>query len=311
MQTTPTVHILIATYNGELYLNELLKSIKQQSYPLWTITISDDGSTDNTIAIIENFSKLVENPISILQGPQKGTATANFFNLIAHAPKDKFDDLYAFCDQDDVWHQDKLERAVTWHTMNTLCQVRLYCGRTQIVDKDLKHLAYSPKIRNQHDFGNALIENIASGNTMVFNSNVITTLRKVHPDHSVWHDWTTYLVTTGIGGHVYFDNEPCLLYRQHENNVIGRNDSLLSLISTAIPNLLGRFKKRLDTNKLAVIDIYTQLSAQSRKTFKNYNTMMNSKSSAIRIIMFFKFNIKRRKLAANFAIMIAILFKII
>ena len=311
MSYRPTVHILLATCNGELYLQEQLKSIEIQTYPFWTLTVSDDGSTDKTLAIIESFSKRVTQNIFILHGPKLGSSTTNFFHLINSAAIEDTKDLYAFCDQDDVWYNDKLERAVAWHAHQCAKATRLYCGRTEIVDKHLNFICYSPNIKNNPSFGNALVENIASGNTMVFNQTILLGLRKINPKHSVWHDWTTYLVTTGLGGIVFFDYESCLLYRQHDSNIIGQNSSISSVLQSLIRNVIGRFRRRLDTNQQALMDLYIFLSPRSKEIFNDFITMRNSRTRIRKFIMFYKSPIKRQKLIANAAVIIALIFNFI
>jgi glycosyltransferase involved in cell wall biosynthesis len=311
MTYRPTVHILLATYNGEQYLQEQLESIENQTYVNWTLTVSDDGSTDKTLDIIESFSKNVTQKIIVLRGPKLESSTTNFFHLINSAPIENAKDLYAFCDQDDVWHNDKLERAVAWHAHKCATATRLYCGRTEIVDKHLNFICYSPNFKNNPSFGNALVENIASGNTMVFDQAILLGLQKINPKHSVWHDWTTYLVTTGLGGIVFFDYESCLLYRQHDSNIIGQNNSISSVLHSLIPNVIGRFRRRLGTNQQALIDLYIFLSPTSKETFNNFITMRNSPSRIRKIIMFYKSAIKRQKIIANAAIIIALIFNFI
>ncbi len=311
MTYRPTVHILLATCNGELYLREQLKSIEIQTYPFWTLTVSDDGSTDKTLAIIESFSKRVTQNIFILNGPKLGSSTTNFFHLINNAVIEDTKDLYAFCDQDDVWYNEKLERAVAWHAHHCAKATRLYCGRTEIVDKHLNFICYSPNIRCEPSFDNALVENIASGNTMVFDQTILLRLQKINPKHSVWHDWTTYLVATGLGGIVFFDYESCLLYRQHDSNIIGQNNSISSVLHSLIPNIIGRYRRRLDTNQQALIDLYIFLSPTSKETFDDFIAMRNSHSRIRKIIMLYKSPIKRQKIIAKVAIIIALIFSFI
>jgi len=159
-------------------LSEQLKSLARQTYSDWTLTLSDDGSTDDTLSIIERFATQVTQPVWILEGPRKGSSTANFCHLVAHAPAGNEYDLYAFCDQDDVWHYDKLQRAVLWHAQNSSKNVRLYCGRTQFVNEQLQPIGLSPSIKRPPSFGNALVQNIASGNTMVFSHSVLAAQKK-------------------------------------------------------------------------------------------------------------------------------------
>lgn len=254
----PTVHILLATYNGAQFLTEQLNSIARQTHSEWTLTISDDGSTDNTLKLIAQFAERITQPLTVLQGPRQKSPTRNFFHLIQNAPTAGASDLYAFCDQDDVWLEEKLERAVKWHAQEQSNIVRLYCSRTQFVDEQLKPIGLSPGIQRAPSIGNALVQNIASGNTMVFNMAVLKGMQKVLPENSVWHDWTTYLVATALGGVVHFQESPSLLYRQHANNVVGSNNSLNQLVRSITLSIRGRYQCRINKNLHALKDMGLQ-----------------------------------------------------
>lgn len=217
------VHILLATYQGAAYLQPQLDSIARQRHAAWRLTISDDGSTDETRRICERFAHAHPGrAITIIDGPRRHS-TANFFHLVAHACcTDEESALFAFCDQDDVWLDDKLERAVA--TLTPLLadgRPALYGARTRWVDEALRPLGDSPLPRRPLGFGNALLQNVASGNTMVFNRPLLRLLQAYDPALAVVHDWTAYQLVTGAGGHFVFDERPALLYRQHAGNLIG------------------------------------------------------------------------------------------
>jgi len=149
MPPKPTVHILLATYNGSSYLAEQLQSIGRQTHSNWTLTVSDDGSTDDTLAIVHRFSEQVNQPVFLLQGPRQGSSTKNFCHLLVHAPTENSQDLYAFCDQDDVWHDNKLQRAVHFHSQHPNQSLRLYCARTQFVNELLKPIGLSQALHDR------------------------------------------------------------------------------------------------------------------------------------------------------------------
>lgn len=307
MLKQPKVHILLATYNGERFLAEQLKSIACQTHDCWTLTVSDDGSTDNTLAIVQRFAIEVQQPVTIVQGPKKGSSTANFFHLIANAPIYSDSDLYAFCDQDDVWFVDKLERAVEWHLQHTDQEVRLYCGRTQFADESLNPIGLSPDIKRPPSFGNALVQNIASGNSMVFSQAVLVAQQKVLTEHSIWHDWTTYIVTTALGGAVWFDDEPCLSYRQHSGNVIGSNDGLKAQIARLKPLFNGRFKNWSDINCAAAHDLRDDMSHKSKNTFRYFESMRAAPSFINRLFIFLKSDIRRQRRISNLLLALALM----
>ena len=306
MSYHPTIHILLATYNGAKYLQEQLESLAQQKYKKWTLTISDDGSTDETIEIIKAFAKKRQEQIRLLQGPSIGSSTRNFFHLIKQIPVENKEVLYAFCDQDDVWLNNKLVSAVQWHASQLDDPIRLYCGRTQYVNKQLKPISLSSNVGRHASFANALVQNIASGNTMVFNSGVLAALKKIHPENSVWHDWTTYLITTAIGGSVGFDDKAHVLYRQHETNVIGANNGLISKIFRLKSLFKGRYKKWNDTNLSALYDINKEITPSSQKLLKNFCELRALEVPNQRIKSWLKTPIRRQTPVSNLSLGFAI-----
>jgi hypothetical protein len=121
-------------------------------------------------------------------------------------------------------------------------------------------IGVSRGIQRPASFGKALVQNIASGNSMVMSHAVLIAQQKVNPEHSVWHDWTTYLVATATGGVVWFGGAPSLLYRQHVANVIVANAGLKAQIKRIKPLLQGRLRKFSEVTVLATQDIYEPLT---------------------------------------------------
>ena len=115
-KNTPHICILMSTYNGEKFINEQLQSIENQTHKNWRVVISDDGSSDNTIAIAKQFQeKWGNNRLEIRTGPQQGFCL-NFLSMACDTNIKA--DLYAFSDQDDVWMKEKLERAIHYFNNN-------------------------------------------------------------------------------------------------------------------------------------------------------------------------------------------------
>ena len=171
----PKVAILLCTYHGQHYLAEQLDSFAAQSHSNWEVWASDDGSKDDTHAILEAYQqKWPDGRLSIHFGPAEGFA-ANFLSLTCKASIDA--DYYAYSDQDDIWEPNKLARAVEW--LNTLPEniPALYCSRTRLVDSNNNEIGVSPLFAKPPSFANALMQNIGGGNTMVFNNAARNLLR--------------------------------------------------------------------------------------------------------------------------------------
>ncbi len=231
------VTILLATFNGAAHVAEQLQSYCHQTHGDWSLLVSDDGSTDDTCAIVRDFARRnPERRVTLLRGPGKGSA-ANFLSLLRAAGKAP---LVAFSDQDDVWFADKLARAVA--ALKACDGSGIYGGRTTIADKHLRPLHNSLLFRRAPSFGNALVQNIAGGNTMVINRAALDFLQPAshHADKIISHDWWCYQMVTGSGGAMIYDAEPCLFYRQHGENQIGANDSLAAAASRVNGLLQGR-----------------------------------------------------------------------
>ena len=130
-----SIAILLCTYNSKNFLEEQLDSIAKQSHANWQVWVSDDGSQDNTIKIIESYKKKWgKYKISVQAGPQQGFSL-NFLSLVNDNRIQN--DYYAYSDHDDIWHSNKLEKALKW--LGTIPEETpaLYCGRTCLVDDDL------------------------------------------------------------------------------------------------------------------------------------------------------------------------------
>jgi glycosyltransferase involved in cell wall biosynthesis len=253
----------MSTYNGEKYLAEQLQSIQDQTHKNWRLIISDDGSSDNTLAIVQQFQQKWGNDrLEIRQGPQQGFCL-NFLSMACDSTIKA--DLYAFSDQDDVWMNNKLERAIGYFEENNESKLpRAYGGRTQIVDENLKPLGFSPEFTLPRSFRNALVQSIAGGNTMMFNQAAKELLEKAGLQKVVSHDWWLYQIVIGAGGIFYYDLEPSLLYRQHTNAVVGANSSFRARVDRIFFVFNGRFKNWNDLNYAALNNIRNLLTKDSQ-----------------------------------------------
>jgi glycosyltransferase involved in cell wall biosynthesis len=223
------VNVLLATYNGSKFLREQLDSIESQTLPVARITVRDDGSTDSTLSLLEEWA-LGRSRMRLLRGPRLGV-TNNFFALLASP--DEESDFFAFSDQDDVWLPDKVERAFLALRGYAADDPLLYCSRVEYVDENLKHIGFS-KAPKCVGFANALVENIATGCTMVLNRAARNLICERLPQGALFHDWWCYLAIAALGK-IIFDETPTLKYRQHANNQVGATASRLEF-----------FKRRLE-----------------------------------------------------------------
>ncbi|MCQ4159633.1 glycosyltransferase [Roseomonas sp. GC11] len=239
---TEPVQILLATYQGERYLPDLLESLlRLEPGTPWHLLWRDDTSADATPALLAAFaerhgraSRLPE------EGARRLGATGSFMALLRGAPEDA--PGYAFCDQDDVWLPHKLARALERLRALPADRPALYCGRQKLVDATLGDLGLSPRPLRPLGLRNALVQNVVTGCTAVLNPAARRLmLAAPPPPQGALHDWWCYLVVSAAGGTVIFDEEPGLLYRQHGGNMVGSQGSLAARARAAARRGPARF----------------------------------------------------------------------
>jgi glycosyltransferase involved in cell wall biosynthesis len=273
------VVILMCTYNGARFLAEQLDSLEAQTYQNWEVIASDDGSTDQTLEILQQYqAKWPSGKLTIRSGPQKGFSQ-NFLSL-ACDPEIKAN-YYAFCDQDDVWLPEKLEVAVgniiEKQEYRGAKLPYLYCGRTAYISSDKKPLGFSPLFGFPPSFRNALIQSIAGGNTMVFNQKVKEMLERVGLVDVSSHDWWVYQLTSAADGMVYYDKVPKILYRQHSDALIGGNSTIFARFKRLKMLLRGRFFHWTDQNLIALNRAKGEISKSNLEILSLFITLRSAK----------------------------------
>jgi glycosyltransferase involved in cell wall biosynthesis len=268
--TPPKVAVLMCTMQGQRFLAEQLNSIATQTHPNWEIWASDDGSDDHTHSILEYYQDhWGDDRLSIHAGPAVGS-TANFLSLTCRADIDT--EFFAYADQDDIWEADKLERAMKWLQTVPRHIPALYGSRTQLVDERNQYIGYSPLFGRSPSFENALVQNVAGGNTMVFNRAARDLLRRAGDQvQVVAHDWWAYMVITGCGGRVHYDPYPTVRYRQHGDNQVGANISWGARLVRLRLLLKGRFRAWTDENVRALETIRPLLTEDCRSVLDDFD----------------------------------------
>jgi len=221
------VCILLSVHNGSKFLAAQLESLSAQTHRNWMLLWRDDGSQDDSSRIMEAFADQIGGGrVRKLAEPtgQLGI-TSSFLSLLASAPADAA--FFAFCDQDDVWFVDKLERAVGHFAEVPAQQAGLYCSRQMLVDVELRPIGMSPAVKRAPGLGNALVQNIATGCTIVINKEARHHILSAQVPDGTLHDYWSYLVVCAVSGSVYFDPEPSIFYRQHGGNSVGSQASLV------------------------------------------------------------------------------------
>lgn len=258
---SPHLAILMCTYNGENFLGEQLDSIENQDYQNWTLYVNDDGSKDRTLSILKAYQKKWGNDkLIIRRGPRNGFCQ-NFLQIIVDRTITA--DLYFLSDQDDVWMPHKLS-----HTIKKISQLDpqkplLYGARTTYVSSDAKRiLGQSDIFLKPPSFRNAIVQSIAGGNTMAFNSRLKGHVQRYPRADVVSHDWWLYIMNELKGGQTFYDRESTILYRQHSRSLIGANTGFLAKLKR-LGLLMNGTYRRFNTKHL---EVFNKLCIQTVKS---------------------------------------------
>lgn len=203
------VSVAMATYNGEVYIEEQLKSILTNLTLEDEIIISDDGSKDKTREIVKEYMEK-DNRIKLIEGPRKGIKQ-NFANAINNC-----NGKYIFlADQDDIWMEDKVQKVLLAFEVNN-CTLVIHDAKI-INEKEEEIISSFFKYRNS---GKGIIKNIYKntyiGCCMAFDSKIRGKVLPI-PENIEMHDqWIGIIAEQN--GESYFLKEPLILYRRHNNN---------------------------------------------------------------------------------------------
>lgn len=221
----PKIKILLATYNGEKYIEEQIDSILIQEDVIVDITVSDDGSKDQTLSLIDrNYPK-----ISVSQNiPGTGSAATNFLKMVSGLNFNEDFDYVAFSDQDDIWLSKKMISAVNLLENE---ESDLYCSNLTKWDTSNNSYSQLKKDYPQKRF-DYLFEGGSAGCTYVFTRDFAKELQNflLTLDSSNWkgfsHDWLVYFFARSRKYYVVIDGNSYIHYRLHQENVHGHLNKL-------------------------------------------------------------------------------------
>lgn len=270
------VQILMSTYNGERFLSEQIDSLLRQTYHNLEILIRDDGSKDRTGEILKEYEKKYPNIHVYLE--ENVGVVKSFFELLKKSDAD----YVAFSDQDDVWLEGKVEKAV--EKLEMIKEPALYCSNKILADSKLKVIAENNHRKLRPGFENAVVECICTGCTSMMNRSLAENIKAHIPDHAIMHDWWCYLAASYLGT-VIFDDNAYIYYRQHESNVVGASPTVLGTIRAKadyvkknkgkLKGQLGDFSKRYqqDNEKDELVQLLLsseKMPAKAKVVFGHY-----------------------------------------
>lgn len=221
------VLILMACYNGARYLEEQIQSIQAQSYRDWILIARDDGSRDETRAILRRFESEDPRICTAEDGDGNLGPIGNFSRLISYACEKRADYIF-FADQDDVWHPAKLEIMLSGmrdleatvggaHPLLVHCDLAVADVHMQVTAPSFMGLMrLSPE---SADLGSMLVQNHVTGCACLVNRMALELANPMAPDVPM-HDWWLALLCSATGKVGYLPRT-LVNYRQHGANVVG------------------------------------------------------------------------------------------
>lgn len=258
------VTVLLCTYNGAAYVRAQLQSILDQTVQDLHVVVSDDGSTDETLSIVEAMAAAHPGRITILrQDPPTGSAQRHFLKLLVERAYDMADYIM-LSDQDDVWLPEKVEKTLArMQADEAACRaageahasILVHCD-SRIVDRALREIApsfaaYQKMTPSRCQLQQLLVQNNVVGGALMMNRALAERITEI-PAHCVMHDQWIALVASAFG-HIDFVPESLYLYRQHGDNVLGAGKG------SRIMEILGRFGiGRKDGKTKAEMDAHSQ-----------------------------------------------------
>ena len=285
----PKVIVLMSTYNGEKYIKEQIDSILNQSGADVWLKIRDDGSTDNTVNIIEDYQKTHDN--ILLEKAQNIGANESFKALLYGIDLQTDFDYAAFSDQDDIWHEKKLEEAIK--KTEKFDTPSLYYSALNTFDETT---GASSKIVLPFQFTltESLIRTAFPGCTMVINRQGIEMLLNIgNPDTTAMHDSFIYQVFCAGKYTIIYDTESYIEHRMHANNVSVTEGGFISTIKHVYrnrKNLKGLKSESAKELLRLAPEFAPEDSIREISVLANYRDSIKNKRLALKAVKNTRFN---------------------
>jgi glycosyltransferase involved in cell wall biosynthesis len=223
--TRPLISIAMCTYNGEAYLSDQLVSIGKQMQQPDELIVCDDGSTDSTLQVLDQFSKGAPFPVRVYRNEQRLGSTKNFEKAMSLCKGD----FIFLSDQDDVWMPEKVNRLL--QALRNNPHAGYVFSDALIVDEALHPLGYTmwqtikftPRERRQFEQGKQpavlLKRNVVTGATMAFRATLKSFILPI-PEEAIHDEWIA-LLASAIGIYGVLIDESLIHYRQHSQQLRG------------------------------------------------------------------------------------------
>jgi glycosyltransferase involved in cell wall biosynthesis len=227
----PKVTILLATYNGVKFLEQQLLSLTGQEDVIVEVFANDDGSTDGTVALLEDWK--ARGLIASISHTNQIGSSESFQHLLKLCNEKSF---VALCDQDDVWEARKLITQIKYAKSDKPMAIT---SRRLYIDEQSQVIGISPKLGLKPCFENAMVENIAPGNTILINKKSVELINSFKSPQISHYDSWIYLLVSAFGEVIHIQ-EPLTQYRIHSSNTVGLRKINLYKHKAAVRSFLNQ-----------------------------------------------------------------------
>ncbi len=242
------VCVLLASYNGEQYIEEQLCSLFEQTVLPHSVIISDDNSTDLTWTLLEKWQSKYPKLIYIYKNDSGVNGHVGNFSFLCTKALELDYDYFLFCDQDDVWLVNKIELLVkeckkieaqigVSHPVLIHSDLMVVDSKLNLIDESFFSYQGLPE-PTEHAIPKFLIQNVVTGCASLINRALLEKSTPL-PNEVVVHDWWFALVAS-LTGRVAFVDESLVMYRQHHSNAIGAK--AVNNKKNIILNMVKQFK---------------------------------------------------------------------
>lgn len=301
------VTILMAVHEPGPELAEQLASFSAQTHRDWRLIASDDSKTASARAALDLF-EAERHQVLTVQGPGQGPGPN--FQFLLHQIDLDAPGFLAFSDQDDVWFPEKLERAIK--ALKAEEGPALYCSRSLVTGPSLDAPRLSPPRPRPLGFHNALVQNVAAGNTIMLNPAAAQLAQEaaVEAGPILKFDWWLYQLMSACGARLIHDDHPTLCYRQHGRNAEGENRSTRAKADRLRRFLQGDWRRWTKAQLTALTGSRHRFTPENRDLFDAFVRMRQAPLPS-RMMKFARLGLYRQSRAGTVAIWIGALFRLI
>lgn len=272
--SNPRVLILLAVYNGRIWLEEQLKSISTQCDVTIKILISDDNSTDGSKEWLIKSMKGNDDISMIAKSKRSGSAGQNFLHLIRNCDFEDYDYI-AFSDQDDVWFENKLSSGVECLQNSRACGYS--SSATAFWESGKEKLITQSRDVRKFDF---LFEGAGQGCTFILKQDFFSLVQKFCIENEsitkkfYYHDWLVYILARSNGNDWFFDDRSFIRYRQHASNDTGARGSIEAVKSRLSLIASGWYKHQIEV----ALEI-SKLTTKNRRGLEEFENIFSKSGS--------------------------------